>query len=86
MRPNASAALVEAVCHDPKWSLRREIRLALLRNPHTPLALALEFSRTLSSALLRDVLHTWRLPEKVKTCLRKEPKTDDNLRRKETRS
>lgn len=71
-RPNASAALVEAVCHHPKWSLRREIRLALMRNPHTPLARALEFSRTLPSPLLRDILHTSRLPEKVKACLRKD--------------
>jgi hypothetical protein len=70
MRPNAGAAFVEAVCHHPKWSLRREIRLALLRSPHTPLARALEFARNLPPPLLRDVLHTSRLPEKTKTYLR----------------
>jgi len=70
LRPSAGAAFVEAVCHHPKWSLRREIRVALLRSPHTPLARALEFARNLSPPLLRDVLHTSRLPEKIKTYLR----------------
>jgi len=70
LRPNAGAAFVEAVCHHPKWSVRREIRLALLRSPHTPLARALEFARNLPPPLLRDVLHTSRLPEKIKTYLR----------------
>jgi hypothetical protein len=70
--PNASAAFVEAVCHHAKWSVRSEIRLALLRNPHTPLARALEFARRLSPTQLRDVLHSSRLPEKIKACLRKD--------------
>lgn len=70
LRPTAGVAFVEAVCHHPKWSLRREIRLALLRSPHTPLARALEFARNLPPPLLRDVLHTSRLPEKIKTYLR----------------
>jgi len=66
----SSPAFVEAVCHDPKWSVRHEIRIALLRNPHTPLARALEFARRLAPPLLRDVLHTSRLPEKTKVYLR----------------
>jgi hypothetical protein len=70
LRLNAGAAFVEAVCHHPKWSLRREVRLALLRSPHTPLARALEFARNLPPPLLRDILHTSRLPEKIKTYLR----------------
>jgi hypothetical protein len=70
MRPKADAAFVEAVCHHAKWSVRREIRLALLRSPHTPLARALEFARKLPPPVLRDVLHTSRLPEKIKSYLR----------------
>jgi hypothetical protein len=74
--PKAGPALVDAVCHHAKWSVRREIRLALLRSPHTPLARALEFARRLPPPLLRDVLHTSRLPEKIKTYLR------ENLRQR----
>lgn len=70
MRPNAGAAFVDAVCHHPKWSVRREIRLALLRSRHTPLARALEFAHNLPPPLLRDILHTSRLPEKSKRYLR----------------
>lgn len=63
---------VEAVCRHAKWSLRPEIRIALLRNPHTPLARALDFSRRLPPAQLRDILHSSRLPEKIKSYLRKD--------------
>jgi len=71
-RPGATSGFVEAVCHHAKWSLRHEIRLALLRNPHTPLARALEFARRLPPPVLRDVLHASRLPERVKVYLRKD--------------
>jgi hypothetical protein len=71
-RPGATAAFVEAVCHHHKWSRRHEIRVALLRSAHTPLARALEFARRLPPPLLRDVLHTSRLPEKIKEYLRRE--------------
>lgn len=65
-------AFVEAVCHHQKWSVRAEIRIALLRNAHTPLGRALEFARRLPPTQLRDILHASRLPEKVKASLRKE--------------
>jgi hypothetical protein len=71
-RPGASPPFVEAVCHHSKWSLRYEVRVALLRNRHTPLARALEFARRLPPAQLRDILHASRLPEKIKDYLRKE--------------
>ena len=72
LHTGASRAFVEAVCHDPKWSLRPEIRVALLRNEKTPLSRALEFARRLPPAQLRDILHSSRLPEKIKNSLRKE--------------
>jgi len=72
LRPGATPALVKAVCHHAKWSLRPEIRMALLRNEYTPLARAIEFAQRLSPAQLRDVLHASRLPEKIKAYLRKD--------------
>jgi len=74
-RPAATPAFVEGLCHHPKWSLRHEIRLALLRSPHTPLARAHEFARQLPPAQLRDILRASRLPEKVKAYLRKDSKS-----------
>jgi hypothetical protein len=70
MRPNIRPVLVETICHHPKWSIRREIRIALLCSPHTPLARALEFARNLPPPMLRDILQTSRLPEKIKIYLR----------------
>lgn len=72
LRLSALPAFVKAVCHHAKWSVRPEIRMALLRNEYTPLARALEFARRLSPAQLRDVLHSSRLPEKIKIYLRKD--------------
>ena len=71
LRPAATPAFVKAVCHHAKWSLRPEIRMALLRNEYTPMARALEFARRLPPAQLRDILHASRLPEKIKSYLRK---------------
>jgi hypothetical protein len=72
LRANALPAFVKAVCHHMKWSVRPEIRMALLRNEYTPLARALEFAKRIPAAKLRDVLHSSRLPEKIKTYLRKD--------------
>jgi hypothetical protein len=69
LRADASRPFVEAVCHHAKWSLRPEIRVALLRNEKTPLSRAQEFARRLPPAQLRDILHASRLPESIKTRL-----------------
>jgi hypothetical protein len=76
-KTGASPTFIEAVCRHAKWSLRVEIRTALLRNAHTPLARALEFARKIPPAQLRDILHTSRLPEKIKEYLRKEVRARD---------
>jgi len=72
LHTGTTRAFVETVCHHPKWSLRPEIRIALLRNEKTPLSRAVEFARRLPPAQLRDILHASRLPERIKDSLRKE--------------
>jgi hypothetical protein len=69
-RGGSTAAFVEAVCHHSKWSLRREIRMALLRNAKTPLARALEFARSLPSSLVQEILDASHLPGNIQTYLR----------------
>ena len=71
MSTNASPVFVQAICHHTKWSLRREVRVALLRSQHTPLARALEFVRSLPAALVKEVLHGSRLPANIKENLLK---------------
>ena len=71
LQRGGSPAFVEAVSHHAKWSVRPEVQIALLRNAHTPLAQAIKFARRLSAHQLRDILRTSRLPEKIKSYLRK---------------
>lgn len=77
-RVAATPAFVEAVSHHSKWSVRHEVQVALLRNAHTPLAKAIEFARRIPPRQLRDILHTSRLPEKIKSYLRKETNRGTN--------
>ena len=71
-RAGASRAFVEAVCRHAKWSPRIEIRVALLRNAHTPVTKAIEFAQRIPAQQLRDILHASNLPESTKRLLRKE--------------
>jgi len=70
--PTTPPGLVAVLCRHSKWSARREIRIALLRNPKTPLARALEYARSLHAATVRDILHNSQLSARVKSYLRKE--------------
>jgi hypothetical protein len=54
--PQANEAFVQRVCGHPRWSLQRDIRLALLRNPHTPLARVAHFAASLPANLLSSLL------------------------------
>jgi hypothetical protein len=53
--PKATPALVEAICRNSLWSVRREVQVALLRNPHTPLACARQYLRALPAKVLEDL-------------------------------
>lgn len=61
MAQKASAALVELMSKDGKWSLRREVRIALVRNSLTPAEQAEQFARSLPSGVLHEMLQDSRL-------------------------
>ncbi len=80
MKDEPPQALVEQVARHPKWSLRREVQLALLRNDKTPLARVLQFAQQMPSGALRDILKHSRLTASLKMYLLKE--LDDRAKAK----
>ena len=71
-RDQVPAHFVEQASRHPKWSLRREVQLALLKSEHTPLARVLIFVQAFSTQTLRDVLKHSRMPANVKMYLLEE--------------
>ena len=61
MKSQAPEALFRLVSASPKWAQQREVRLALLRSPKTPLARAREFARDFPNEVLQEILP----PERV---------------------
>lgn len=68
----ATPALIEAVSRDPKWSLRREVSIALLRNPLTPVELASQFAHSLPSGVLHELLADSRLQQPARERVQQE--------------
>ena len=62
----ARTAFVRSVCSHPKWSLRREIRMALLRNEKLPLSYALEYARGFPAAVVHEILRSSNMPAQTK--------------------
>lgn len=69
MREELDPRFVERVARHRKWSLRTDVRCALLRNPNTPMGAALQFAQTLPADVARDALFNSNLPHSVKTYL-----------------
>jgi hypothetical protein len=86
VRRDSPAVFVEAACHHSKWSVRPEIRLALLRNEKTPLARALEFARSLPPARVREILQGSNLPARTRSYLVKDLEQRSNASHAETRN
>lgn len=72
MRDDAPQHLVHAVCRHAKWSVRKEVQIALLKNRHTPMARAVYFAEQLSSQALRELVATARLSDDLKSYLHDE--------------
>ena len=60
---------VKLVANHAKWSLRTDVRSALLRNPKTPMGVALTIVHALPADIARESLFHSNLPTSVKTYL-----------------
>src|SRR3954462_3437094 len=60
---------VQLVANHAKWSLRTDVRAALLRNPKTPMGVALTIVHAIPADVARDALFHSNLPASVKTYL-----------------
>ncbi|HZR67104.1 MAG TPA: hypothetical protein VFA85_18330 [Terriglobales bacterium] len=56
MKKDAPAGLFRLVSEHPKWSLRREVQIALLRSENTPPDRVQELARNFSADFLREIL------------------------------
>jgi hypothetical protein len=72
MREEAPEHFVALASRHAKWSLRKDIQIALLRNDKTPLARVLAFAQSLPTQTLRDTLSHTRLSANVKMYLLEE--------------
>jgi hypothetical protein len=63
------APVLEAVARDPKWSARREVRIALLRNARTPLSSAVAFIRSLTAVEAKSLVNDGKVPLAVRRML-----------------
>lgn len=60
------ALAVETIAHHEKWSHRYYLRLALIRNPHTPFPQVLGFIPDMAVPDLREICLDRRMPEPVR--------------------
>ena len=56
--------LIEVVVEHTKWSLRREIQLAVLRRPETPEVIVMRIARALPRPVIYELLKELRLPQR----------------------
>jgi hypothetical protein len=63
---NLPTLVVESMAHHEKWSHRYYLRLALIRNPHTPLQVVLAFLPDMAVNDLRDICLDRRMREEVR--------------------
>ncbi len=71
-RRRANPQLIKTICTHPKWCVRREISIALLRNENTPIAIAVELARSLPKVMVREIIEESDLPDVTKARLRDE--------------
>ena len=69
LKKESSQMLALEVAKHVKWSVRKDVRSALLRSAYTPLAYAITFSQSFSATALKELFQQSELPENVKEYL-----------------
>jgi len=69
LKDGAVQILTLAVCLHVKWSLRKDVRGALLRNAFTPLAHAITSAQSFRLHQLEELVYQSQLPEKIQLYL-----------------
>jgi hypothetical protein len=64
--------VVTAIARHPRWSCQYNVRLALIRNPATPLAAVLRFIPDITVRDLQELIRSTTMPESTRTYLKKE--------------
>ncbi len=64
--PRASGEVLAYLSSHPKWGVRRPVRQALLRNPRTPVAVALKLVAALPQRELRQLIRVADVPKIVR--------------------
>lgn len=65
-KPNAGDLLIKTIAEHPKWSLRYNVRFALIRNFHTPLSAAAGFIEAMKTVDLKFLYNDSRTPGSTK--------------------
>jgi hypothetical protein len=65
-QPRSTAPVLESIARDSKWSARVEVRVALLRNPKTPLSSAITFLSNLPAGELRVLAQDPKVPMAIR--------------------
>jgi hypothetical protein len=71
-REGVSESVVQAIAHHSKWSCDYNVRLALVRNPATTLAVSLSFLPELTVSDLRELTAPGIVPERLRKYLEAE--------------
>ncbi|MFY9752209.1 MAG: hypothetical protein WAJ92_06195, partial [Candidatus Acidiferrales bacterium] len=71
-KPGVPERVVVAVAQHSKWAIQYNVRVALLRNPHTPVASLLKFLPNLTLRDLKDVARLENLAPHLKRYLQQE--------------
>lgn len=64
------APVLESVARDAKWSSRRNVRVALIRNPKTPISVSLSFVSSLHAGDAAELLKDSKVPLAVRRMIK----------------